>query len=90
MKPKSGFTKSILRRVFMENTATKPVEAKVRRGSQPFKASFKNLRKTQRVISLSGRVSKNLDNYCLENEFKPSEAINYILKDFFDKGVQEA
>ena len=74
----------------MENTGTKVVEAKVKRSSQPFKASFKNLRKTQRVISLSGKISKNLDNYCLENEFKPSEAINYILKDFFDGSIQEA
>ncbi len=74
----------------MENAVTKPVEAKVRRSSQLFKASFKNLRKTQRVIRLSGKISKKLDNYCLDNEFKPSEAINYILKDFFDKAVQEA
>jgi hypothetical protein len=70
----------------MENA----VETKVRRGSQPFKASFKNLRKTQRVISLSGRVSKNLDNYCLDNEFKPSESVNYILMEFFNRALQEA
>lgn len=75
----------------MENAVTKPVEAKViRKGSQPFKTNFKHLRKTQRVISLSGRISKNLDNYCLDNEFKPSETINYILKDFFDKIAREA
>lgn len=61
---------------------------KSRKGSQPFKTNFKGMKKIQRVVSLSGKVSKNLDNYCLDNEFKPSEAINYILKDFFDKEAQ--
>ena len=40
----------------MDNATTATT---TKRGSQPFKTNFKGMKKIQRVVSLSGKISKN-------------------------------
>jgi len=74
----------------MGNDRIASIRSKGRNGSYLFGTSMKRTRKTQRVIHLGGRIFKNLDRYCLEKRFKPSEAVNNILKNFFARSRQES